>query len=147
MGKGASGASLASAKPFVPSISPPPRTPRLAVPEAQADPGPAGWWPQDQDHGGVTGVVAKGPEREDRATRGHKYDRNTSGDLQLLRFNSPRGPQNHPSPPPPTGAPQLSPSRKKPSPGGPGPTRHSWPWRSGCPWPGSEVWVLQGAIW
>lgn len=40
MGKGASGASLASAKPFLPSISPPPRTPRLAVPEAQADPGP-----------------------------------------------------------------------------------------------------------
>lgn len=45
MGKASSGAFLASAKPFLPSISPPPRMPKLSVPEARAD----------------RGVVAMGP--------------------------------------------------------------------------------------
>lgn len=48
MGKASSGAFLASAKPFLPSISPPPRMPRLSVLEARADPG-------------HRGVVAMGP--------------------------------------------------------------------------------------
>lgn len=78
MGKASSGAFLASAKPFLPSISPSPRMPRLAVPEAPADPRHRRMVAMRPGARGVTGMVAKGPEGEDKATRGHKYDRNTA---------------------------------------------------------------------
>lgn len=118
MGKASSGASLASAKPFLPRISPPPRTPRLAGPEAQADPGPrravatrpGAWWcPWD----GGQGTGERG-----QATRGHKYDRNTSpqGGTSAVQ-QSQRSPKTLSTPT----SKKCTPSTNTPSPGGPGP--------------------------